>query len=246
MPLAPWEMNAQLTSLLNRYGLDVWLWTPILRVDVSIPEQSENELERFDRLFESCERIDHIFIPGGDPGETPPQALMPFMEKLDSVLRARHPNAQLWLSPQGFDSEEIDFFFNYLQTEHPKWLGGVVYAPWIRTTLEETRKLVPKEYPIRNYPDICHTVRCQFPVRDWDQAFALTLSREPYNPRPVAFAHIHNLQAPYTSGVITYSDGISDDVNKAVWSTLSWNPQCERERITPPIRQLLHRSRLRR
>ena len=224
MPVKPWDMNIQLTSLLDRYGLDTWLWTPIENVDISQPEVADAVLDRCEKLFASCQRIDHVLVPGGDPGDTPTEILMPYLQRLDSVLRACHPNASIWVSPQGFDSEEIEFFFDYLQTERPKWLGGIAYGPWIRATLEETRERVPKEYPIRNYPDICHTVRCQFPVRDWDQAFALTLSREPINPRPLAFTHIHNQQAPFTCGVITYSDGVNDDVNKAVWSALSWDP----------------------
>ena len=33
--------------------------------------------------------------------------------------------------------------------------------------------------------------------------------------------------APYTGGFISYSDGIHDDVNKVIWTQLSWNPQLE-------------------
>ena len=58
----------------------------------------------------------------------------------------------------------------------------------------------------------------------WDQAYALTLGREAINPRPAEFAAIHNRQAAYTDGFISYSDGVHDDVNKTVWSALSWDP----------------------
>ncbi len=59
---------------------------------------------------------------------------------------------------------------------------------------------------------------------EWDQAYALTLGREAVNPRPAEFAAIHNRYAGYTDGFISYSDGVHDDVNKTIWSALSWNP----------------------
>jgi hypothetical protein len=67
-------------------------------------------------------------------------------------------------------------------------------------------------------------VRCEYPVANWDPAFAHTLGREPFNPRPKAYAHIHNSLAPHSNGFISYSDGVNDDVNKFVWTALSWDP----------------------
>ena len=106
----------------------------------------------------------------------------------------------------------------------PEWLGGLVYAPWVPCTLEELRARTPARYPIRNYPDVTHSLNCQFPVEDWDPAFALTLGRECYNPRPVAEKHIHNLQAPHVIGNLVYSEGINDDINKLIWLDQDWDP----------------------
>jgi hypothetical protein len=75
-------------------------------------------------------------------------------------------------------------------------------------------------------------VLCQYPVAWWDLPYALTLGREPVNPRPRDYAHIHNWSAPSTDGFITYSDGIHDDLNKTVWSVLGWNPKT-------PVRNIL-------
>ncbi len=36
---------------------------------------------------------------------------------------------------------------------------------------------------------------------------------------------------PYTIGFLTYSEGCNDDVNKAVWSALGWNPDANVEEI---------------
>jgi hypothetical protein len=81
-----------------------------------------------------------------------------------------------------------------------------------------------KQYKLRLYPDLTHNKLCQYEVPEWDQAFALTLGREAINPRPAEFAAIHNRFAPLSDGFISYSDGIHDDVNKTVYSALSWDP----------------------
>jgi hypothetical protein len=44
-------------------------------------------------------------------------------------------------------------------------------------------------------------------------------------------AHIHNLLAPLSSGFITYSDGVNDDVNKIVWTAMGWDPDADLESI---------------
>src|SRR5581483_6077881 len=78
------------------------------------------------------------------------------------------------------------------------------------------------------YPDITHTIMAQFPVPQWDPAFAATLNREPINPRPLDEAAIfHRLQPRAEIGVITYSEGCNDEVNKLVWSSLSWDPSAQ-------------------
>src|SRR2546423_6495413 len=91
-------------------------------------------------------------------------------------------------------------------------------------SLPEIREAIPKKYPVRFYPDITHSVHSQFPAQDWDSAFALTEGREGINPRPLGEATIFRVYNPYTIGFVTYSEGCNDDVNKAVWSGLGWNP----------------------
>ncbi len=114
----------------------------------------------------------------------------------------------------------------YLKTKSPDWLGGLVAGP-SAPPIPMTRNLLPGKYRFRLYPDITHNKLCQYPVPWWDQALALTLGREAINPRPVHYAYIHNWYAPYSDGFISYSDGVHDDVNKTVWSALSWDPAAE-------------------
>ena len=38
---------------------------------------------------------------------------------------------------------------------------------------------------------------------------------------------IHNRDAIFTDGFLTYSDGTHDDVNKVLWSRLGWDPESD-------------------
>ena len=226
MKVSMWDMTRRMSEAIGSYGMQVWIWLA-LPEDVTKPGEEEKALARRATLFKEMPNLDAVFIPGGDPGDTAPEVLMPFLAKLSAVLKESHPNAKIWVSNQGFEPAANDTFFNYLNKENTDWLGGIVYGPWAKTSLTELRARTPKKLPIRDYPDITHSVRCQYPVPEWDRAFAHTLGRECVNPRPVAEAHIFNLTAPNTVGFGTYSDGINDDVNKMLWSRLGWDPKVD-------------------
>jgi len=226
-----WEMNSALSEVLDSYGLDVWMWLKLYYKEIRTTEAEAEAMAKRRALFRSFERLDAVFIPGGDGGDTPVDVLMPWLGRLAKVLREVHPDATLWVSNQCFKLEENDFFFDYIRDKQPDWLEGVVYGPWTRIPIAEVRKRTPKRYKLRRYPDISHCLGCQYPVPQWDSAFALTLGREPVCPRPRGMSHIHNLYAPLTEGFITYSDGVSDDMNKFLWSALGWDSKAEVEDV---------------
>ncbi len=223
-PLPPMQMMIEMSRLLDEYGLDVWIWYPALDKDYSDPKTVEFALNEWGAVFQKLPRIDAVFVPGGDPGHTQPKFLMALLEKETRVLHQYHPKAQMWVSPQGFNQEWLDEFLDILNREKPQWLSGVVFGPQIRIGLAELRAKVPQRYPIRHYPDITHSLQCQYPVPDWDVAYAVTEGREVINPRPVDEDAIFRRMQPYTIGFLTYSEGCNDDVNKFIWSALGWNP----------------------
>jgi hypothetical protein len=230
MDLSMWDMTVALSELLDAYDLDLWLWLA-LDGDVTDAGIAARELEDRRKLFRACTRIDGVFVPGGDPGHTEPDVLMPWLEHMAAVLHETHPKAGVWVSNQGFTAEQNDVFFNYLEQHKPQWLAGVVHGPWAKLSLADSRARTPDTFPIRRYPDITHCIRCEFPVPQWDRVFAHTLGREPCNPRPHAMQLIHNLDAPLSVGFISYSDGINDDCNKILWSALGWNPGADVDEI---------------
>jgi hypothetical protein len=223
MPVPREEMNVRLSEICAEYGLEYWLWTPAT-FDLKDETLRAAELDRHEALYAKCPRLDAVFFPGGDPGDNHPREVIPFLEDIAARLHKHHPDSRVWVSLQGFDEEQINYFHTWLDEHLPTWLGGIVDGPGSPGILE-TRNRLPEQYPIRNYPDITHTVRCQYEVEWWDPAFSFTLGREPINPQPAYYAFIHNAFAPDTIGFLSYSDGAHDDLNKVIWSLRGWNPQ---------------------
>ncbi len=232
-PRPPLEMMAGMSRLADDYGLDVWVWYPALDADYNDPKTVDFALREWSDVLRTLPRLDAVFVPGGDPGHTRPKLLMALLAKQVESLRRHHPKVQMWVSPQGFTQEWLDEFVQVLR-ERPNWLTGVVYGPQVRVTVPELRKLVPDQYPIRLYPDITHSLMCQYPVPDWDLAFASTQGREGINPRPLGEAAIFRAYQDQAIGFLTYSEGCNDDVNKFVWSGLGWNPDAD---VTNVLRQ---------
>jgi hypothetical protein len=239
MKMPAMDMMAAQSRIAASYGLDVWIWYPNLAADYLKTETVRQELAEREQIFRRLPRIDALFVPAGDPGELHPDVLFAWLEKVAVLLIKYHPQAKIWVSPQAFrvKQEWFDSFYRHVNQKY-SWFGGVVFGPWVKTPLPELRKIVRADIPIRHYPDITHSLSCQYPVPMWDLAFAMTLGRECYNPRPLAEKKIHNVQAPFCNGSISYSEGINDDVNKFIWSDQDWDPQ------TPAIETLRDMARL--
>ncbi len=232
-PKPPMEMMIAMSGLAAQYGLDVWIWYPLADKDETDPKVMAEALRERDEIFRRLPRIDAIFVPSGDPGDVDPKILYPFVEKQKRLLNKYHPQAKIWISPQnlGDDDHWLEPFFDILRREQPTWLDGLVFGPAVEISLAEMRKRTPERYPIRNYPDITHSMKCQYRVPDWDAAYQRTEGREPINPRPYAYAKIFRDLQQYSIGFITYSEGCNDDLNKVIWSCLGWNPEMKIEEI---------------
>lgn len=217
------QMNVAISGICAKYDLDYWIWTPI-DYDIHDAAKRAKGLDDLDAAFDALPRLDAVFFPGGDPGDNAAQLVVPFLKDTATRLAKHHPRAKVWLSLQHFDAREIDFVLDFLSREKPDWFGGLVAGPG-SPPLAVTRARLDPRYLLRDYPDVTHTVRTQYPLPWWDPAFNFTLGREPINPRPVFYAALHDRIAPHTNGFISYSDGVNDDVNKAVWSRKSWSPE---------------------
>lgn len=229
-PLPKIEMMVEMSRIANEYGLDVSVWYPAMDKDYSDPATVEFALKEWEEVFRRLPRIDAVFVPGGDPGHTQPKYMFALLEKQTASLHKYHPKAQMWLSPQGFTKGWRDEFWA-LMKNNPTWLSGLVFGPQVYGSLEEFRALTPKRYPIRFYPDITHSIHAEFPVPDWDLAYAATEGRETINPRPMDETAIFKRYQHFADGFVSYSEGCNDDVNKFIWSGLLWNPDASTKSI---------------
>jgi len=127
-PAPPMQMMTDMSRVLDQYGLDVWIWYPAMDEDYSDPKTVEFALNEWGEVFRKLPRVDAILVPAGDPGHTPAKVLMPFLEKQAANLKKHHPKAALWLAPQSFTADNMEYFFQVASTK-PAWLGGVVYGP---------------------------------------------------------------------------------------------------------------------
>lgn len=165
-----------------------------------------------------------------------------------ALARRRHPGCRAWLSQQGLDASETTYLLDFLARERPDWVEAVALGPFGEVaTLDpaggafslETysgpgplagpaarlRAALPPEYRLVLYPDVTHTFRCQYPVVGMDPVVQYVWNREDGPaPRAVEMARIHAATAPFADGAAPYSEGNTDDVNKLVWSLLSWDP----------------------
>ncbi len=193
--------------------------------DYEHPDSLKKEVAERHEIFRTVLRLDALFVPGGDPGDLEPDVLFKWLGTEAEILHQYHPKAKIWVSPQVFkpSKEWYSKFYSHVNKKYD-WFGGIIYGPWIRTPLPEVKMLIDPTIPIRLYPDITHSISCQYPVPDWDIAYAMTLGRECINPRPEDENYIHNFYAPLASGSISYSEGTNDDVNKFVWTSQNWDP----------------------
>jgi len=224
------EMSTQISEICHNYGLAYWIWTPATG-DLADADLRAKELAMHEDFYKAVPRLDAVFFPGGDPGHNHPRDVMPHLQAMSQILQRYHPQAGVWISLQGFDQAKVDYFFDYVHAQQPDWLTGVVHGP-SSPDMHEERTRLPAQYRHRLYGDLTHTVRCQYPVKNWDQAYALTLGREAPNPQPAYYAQIFREEAPFVDGFLSYSDGVHDDINKLIWNQMAWN-------LTTDVRDVL-------
>ncbi len=231
MRCEPNELLRQVSVDCDSLDLDLSLWIP--NEDAPI----ETLMRRREALFRSLRRLDAVFVPGSDPGDRPAEECIEICARTAKLLSGIHPKAKVWPSAQAPHGQP-DWGERFLQAfrENGAELAGVITGPNRAFPIDTLAQKLPAGVPIRFYPDITHTLRCEHPVHfwadDWHYAYASTLSRECVDPRPEEYARLHKTVSRYTVGSVSYSEGVNDDLNKAVWSALEWAPYT-------PLREIL-------
>ncbi len=216
------ELLIEASALADKVDMDISLWFPN-----NGNETEEEALERRRKLFERIPRLDVVFPPGGDPGELYADDFLVRCRKISKILKETHPNAKMYPSAQK-PHEYPDWGYAFAEEleKLPEEIDGFIMGPNHAFPIHELRKRIPQKYPMRFYPDITHNVRCEYPVHylldDWHFALASCLGRESVNPRPTEYRTLHRQTRGYVTGSVSYSEGVSDDVNKMVWSDMDF------------------------
>lgn len=227
------EALETISEICVEFDLDVMLFYPLDKkfTDDETAQKTVDELKGLPRL-------DYLFLPGGDPGNLQAKPFIERCKKIKKALSAVYPDIKLYPSAQA-PHEFPDWGKNFKEAiaDEPDELSWVVFGPNHAMPLDELRRSVPMKYPLMQYADITHNVRCETPVHflrdDWHYTWAATLSREAVNPRPREYKLLHQRTRQYLDGNVPYSEGVSDDVNKTVWSALDFDFDADlRETLT--------------
>lgn len=207
----------------KEFDIDISYWCPHGNKNI------EESIKEKDAFFSQISHADIYFPPGSDPGDFPAEESIRRTIGIAEAMKKYHPDLKVYPSAQSPDGFGVwgDEFINEMN-KLPDEIDGVITGPNCAMPLHELRKRLPLKYPVRLYPDITHNVRCEYPVHfdrdDWHYSLAATLSREAINPRPTEYRTIHRLTRQYIVGSVSYSEGISDDINKFVWSDMDFFP----------------------
>ena len=231
----PKAMLRAVAQAAGKYGLWVGLWWPLMEKDYSDPATLKRAQAEWAEVLELLPALSMVQVPAGDPGSRAPAALLAAAELLAAAVRLKFPAAAIWVGPQEWSPSEMGDWRALVgrpgvASWDGGWLDGVVYGPHTCFALEPfvagnySAGAGGRAFPLRLYPDLTHSLTTQFPVPQWDRAFAVTESREVVNPRPLGFAAIASAHLKLTDGVgfSSYSEGCHDDVSKIVWSVVAW------------------------
>ena len=180
------------SRLCERWDVDLSIWLP---VDDSAASFTAADIRPYDELFGNCTRLDAIHVPGGDGGpgffsETWWSAV----RAVASVLRRHHPQAQVTVSANSFNSSSFTQFLAALaRPETQQWLDGLQIgkeeplplAAFVARVAKIHKQ--PTPYYFLRVPDITHTVETGFPVPEWSYTWSSTHGREAINPAPLRY-----------------------------------------------------------
>lgn len=211
----------------DELDLDLSVWHPL-----SKKKTDEETLQELRNTYGALCKLNVLFPPGGDPGDLQAEDFVERCKKMKHELQKYFPDAKMFPSAQAPHCyPDWGERFVKKMAEMPEEIDGIIYGPNHAMPLDELRRKIDKRYPFRFYPDIAHNVRCEIPVHfqndDWHYSYASTLSREAVNPRPSEYRLLHRMTRQYVEGSVSYSEGVNDDLNKFVWSSLDFDKNCD-------------------
>ena len=222
-PTRPWLLD----DYLEKLGLDLFVKLKCQEI-IDLDKKGDQEIMGF---FSEYTGIDHISTYGGDAsGSVRPDLFFPHMERVLPLLLKAIPGVKWWYSNQCLEDhakDYDDYIFSYIREKHPPWLYGMIYGPWTKRGIQDVRRDLPSQYELRHFPEICHPRWCQYPVPNWDRAYAAVWPRNgSIYAMPSMMKQIYTATRDHTIGALPYNHtGSYNDLNKFVWTYLGWDPE---------------------
>lgn len=208
----PTDALVNFSAVLQSQGLNVSLWFPLALCNATNAKATFASMPKVTHLLHECVETDAAWDAARTCAE---------------VVRSVHPHAGIWTAACARNTSQLKAFFKQVaKPRNVAFLTGVAShaSPIPFQQYTAMAHAAAPGLPVRQYPDICHTTHAQYPVTDWHPAWALTHARNPVVPMPMLSASIVRLNSNGSSpnmGVGGYSEGVSDDLNKHVWSALA-------------------------
>ncbi len=214
---------------LENLGLDLFIKLKCQDI-IDLNKEEDTTIKEF---FAAYKGVDHITTYGGDAsGSVEPSLFFPYLDRVIPQLTDSQAGAKWWYSNQCLEDHAKDFdeyIFDFINTNKPDYLYGMVYGPWTKRGITEIRADLPAQYVMRHFPDICHPRWAQYPVPQWDRAFAQVWERnKSIYAMPEMMLDIYRATRENTVGSLPYNHtGVYNDLNKFAWSAAGWNPEVE-------------------
>jgi hypothetical protein len=206
------------------------------------------EMAHIDHLY-----IPPLDVGGCDCENCQPWAktYLALVRDIAMYLHRFHPEAQVWISNQGLSRQESEWLWESLAQECPDWLQVMEYGPstaglldgseqtiWegrsiqsryptmgtLTRTAQETARRVPVDYTLVLGPDVTHTFQPQYGLERLDPVLLRLHTHESPFARPLGYHQVFRATAGASSGANLYSEGVYDDLNKALWAGWTWSP----------------------
>lgn len=206
------------------------------------------ELEHIDHLFIPPYEVGACACEDCQPW---PRTYLRLVNETADFLHRHHPEAQVWISNQGLNPAESRWLLKTLARERPDWLRVMEYVPsahnlpsdgnhpaeegesrqrrylalgTLTRNLQSTVRRVPADYSLVLGPDVTHTFQPQYGLEQMDPALLWLHTFESPFARPRGYNKVFRAIASAGAGITLHSEGLYDDVNKALWAGWSWSP----------------------
>jgi hypothetical protein len=213
------KSGSTLSAICADYGIDYWIVLPASNL---CGENASDLIATIGSIAARSARLDGILLTVADHNNDHGfKCLLPTGEAVRRLFDGAPSVPEIWLGVWDMTSSELDSLLAMLKTEDPAWLTGVAGSP----TMRSIRTHIPRRFDVTVCADLGGESGGEFSTRWRDPVLTQTLLAVAPNPRPEDAADLYAFVRRGSAGILLRSQGVNDDVNRAVWTALSWNPE---------------------